>query len=55
MTATIVILAVLGALALLGLTLVPLMLVSGLWARSTAEDNRAQAREIERLLAEPDR
>jgi hypothetical protein len=55
MTTTVIILSALAILALLGLALAPLMALSGLWARTTAQDHRAQAQEIERLLAEPDR
>jgi flagellar basal body-associated protein FliL len=55
MTITVIILSVLAILALLGLAVFPLMVATGLWARTTAQENRAQAQEIERLLAEPDR
>lgn len=44
----------LAALVVLGFALAPIMAATGLWAHTSAEDHRAQAREIERLLAEKD-
>jgi len=42
----------LAALIVLAFALAPLMAVSGLWARTSAKEHRAKAREIERLLAD---
>lgn len=42
------------ALAVLSFALLPIVAAIGLWAHTSAEDHRAQAREIERLLAEKD-
>ncbi|WP_407714185.1 hypothetical protein ACJJWD_21215 [Comamonas testosteroni] len=44
----------LAALVVLGFALAPIMAATGLWAHTSAEDHRAEAREIERLLAEKD-
>ncbi|MDR0216415.1 MAG: hypothetical protein LBJ15_20785 [Comamonas sp.] len=44
----------LAVLAMLGLVLVPLMAATGMSAHTSAKEHRAQAREIERLLAEKD-
>ena len=44
----------LAALVVLGFALAPIMAATGLWAHTSAEEHRAQAREIERLLAEKD-
>lgn len=41
-------------LVVLGFLLVPIMSLTGLWAHTSAEDHRAAAREIERLMAEED-
>lgn len=52
MTIATIAIAALAILALLGFALVPLMLASGLWAHSTAGDHRAQAADIDRMLAD---
>ncbi|MGD9756205.1 MAG: hypothetical protein AB7U71_01635 [Comamonas sp.] len=44
----------LAALVVLGFALAPIMAATGLWAHTSAKDHRAQACEIERLLAEKD-
>ena len=44
----------LAALVVLGFVLAPIMAATGLWAHTSAKEHRAQAREIERLLAEKD-
>lgn len=44
----------LAALVMLGFALEPIMAATGLWAHTSAEDHHAQAREIERLLADKD-
>lgn len=44
----------LAALVVLGFALAPIMAATGLWAHVSAKGHRAQAREIERLLAEKD-
>lgn len=51
---TYLLLAVL-ALVAIGLVLLPLALISGLWAGLGARSHREQARDIERILAEDDR
>lgn len=43
------------ALVAVGLVLLPLALISGLWAGLSARSHREQARDIERILAEDDR
>lgn len=51
---TYLLLAVL-ALVAIGLVLLPLALISGLWAGLGARGHREQAQDIERLLAEDER
>lgn len=43
------------ALVVIGLVLLPLALMSGLWAGLGARGHREQARDIERILAEDER
>ena len=43
------------ALVAIGLVLLPLALLSGLWAGLGARSHREQARDIERILAEDER
>ena len=42
------------ALAVLSFALLPIVAAIGIWAHVSAKGHRAQAREIERLLAEKD-
>ncbi len=43
------------AVVAIGLALLPLALLSGLWAGLSARSHREQAQDIERILAEDDR
>lgn len=48
-------LAALAAIVVIGLALLPLALMSGLWAALGARSHREQAQDIERILAQDER